>query len=466
MTDFPTQTAATGTTYGEAAPAQTAATGTTYGLAASLANADLCTHCGYCLPCCPTYRVNNDETRSPRGRVSILLALRDQNMDPVTALAALDHCLLCRACHTACPAGVLPARLILLAREAGPHKLPPWTSRLFHRLTVSHRLSNWAARLLQYYRRSGLQGWLRRRAWWCRVPLLGDLENMIPVTLGDPPAVGGVDFLAGGPAVALLCSCMGRIFYPGLALSAQHLLASLGYRVTVPQGFGCCGAPFLEGGDRKRFLQQARRTLDAFARHREVTAVVCDSTLCFMTARNYAQALEEDAAYRDLAREFTAKVAELSAFLVASGKMTPSLFGDPGLGRVAFHDHCQIRHTSGTVTVPREAWHVLQTSIAELPRPGSCCGAGGDYLLRHPETSQTIRQEKLADILASGADAVVAGNPGCLLHMEAGLRAAGSSVRALHVAELFWYARASKSVPLPDTREKRESGGNSSPGSR
>ncbi|MBF0177836.1 MAG: (Fe-S)-binding protein [Magnetococcales bacterium] len=409
---------------------------------ASLANADLCTHCGYCLPGCPTYRVDNDETRSPRGRISILLALRNKEIDPVVALAALDHCLLCRACHTGCPAGVHPAQLIALARAAGPHFPPLLTSRLFHLLVVNHRWSAKVAWLLQKYRRSGLQAWLRSKKWWYRQPFPGRLEGMIPALQEDPSPLAETDSLADGPSIALLCGCMGRIFYPGVALSAQRLLTSLGYRSTVPEGFGCCGAPFLERGDRARFLRQARRTLDAFAQHREVAAVVCDSTLCFMTVRSYAQALEDHAAYRDLAREFVAKVVEFSDFLDASGKMATAPLGDPGLGRLVFHDHCQIRHGLGTVAAPRRLLHFLPVSVCELPRFDGCCGAGGEYLLRHPETSRAIRADKLASIVASGADTVVAGNPGCLLHMEEGLRGIGSPVRACHIAELLWRARA------------------------
>ncbi|MBF0136257.1 MAG: (Fe-S)-binding protein [Magnetococcus sp. DMHC-1] len=412
----------------------------THRLVASLANADLCTHCGYCLPACPTYRVNNDETRSPRGRISILLAWRDGHVEPTAALATLDHCLLCQACHTACPAGVLPARLIVLARETGPHTPPPWSSRLFHRITVNPRLAVLVSRLLQRYRRSGLQGWLRRQRWWRHLPFLPALEGLIPVTLGNPPDMDGVNLLNTGPAVALLCGCMGRIFYPGISVSAQRLLTFLGYRVTVPHGLGCCGAPFRESGDRVRFLRQARRTLDLFARYREVSAVVCDSTICFLTARSYAQALADDPAYRDLALEFVAKVVEFSTFLDVAGKIHPSLLTDPGLGRLVFHDHCQVRHGLGTFFASRNLLALLPVPMVELSRADRCCGAGGDYLLRHPETSQAIRADKLADIVASGAETVVAGNPGCLMHMEAGLQATGSRVRTIHIAELFWRA--------------------------
>src|SRR5438552_4839167 len=83
-----------------------------------LALADRCVQCGLCLPHCPTYRLDATETESPRGRIAYAKALATGVLAP-TELGDLhlDHCLGCRRCEGACPAGVEYGSLLVAARE-------------------------------------------------------------------------------------------------------------------------------------------------------------------------------------------------------------------------------------------------------------------------------------------------------------------------------------------------------------
>lgn len=69
---------------------------------------DPCTHCGFCLPACPTYATSGDELASPRGRIVLLRALADGELDATdpALLRHLGSCTLCEACEPACPSGV------------------------------------------------------------------------------------------------------------------------------------------------------------------------------------------------------------------------------------------------------------------------------------------------------------------------------------------------------------------------
>lgn len=412
------------------------------------ANADLCTQCGYCLPVCPTYRVENSELHAPRGRVSVILAWQAGTIEAVEAAAALDHCLVCRACHTACPAGVRPAKLALTLRGLVVPK-PTLLIRLLHRMTSSHRLTAWLAALLARYQRSGLRRGLRGMGLLRLVPAVAWMEALIPshrpdLPVPDFPAPSGLSDL---PRIGLLGGCMARLFYPAVAPSAARLLAQWGGEVALLDAFGCCGAPFRESGDRKNFLRQARRTLDAFRAVGPMEAVVCDSTVCAVTGHSYARALADEAGYREIAQEFSSKVQTLSQFLASRRRPLTPAPRDPGFGGLTYHDHCQARYGLGMMEEPR--WLLTTLPIVYHERPScdtlsadGCCGAGGDYQLRHPKRSQAIRTEKLAAIFASGADTVVGENPGCLLHIAAGLEQSGSAIRVCHLAELLWAAHS------------------------
>lgn len=414
---------------------------------AKFRNGDLCTHCGYCLPHCPTYRVENNEYQSPRGRVSIILAARAGTVGLDEAVEAVSHCLVCRACHAACPAGVRPGKLVLMTRGLAPQP-EGVAGRLFHGVTDRPVATGVLAGLLDLYVRSGMQAAVRGSRLLGLVPPVKRLESLTPAhrfRQRKTPADAAPERADGRQKrIGLLCGCMARLFFPQVGGSAVQLLESLGCRVVVPGGFGCCGAPYREQGQREGFLNQARRVLDAFARQGTVDVVVCDSSVCAITARSYAKSLARDEHYKELAADFSAKVMDLGVFLARELDDPAAFFGDPGLGRITFHDHCQARHGLGTLEEPRRLLNALPGGMTELPRNGQCCGAGGSYMLQFPQRSRMIRQDKLQAVAESEADTVIGMNPGCLLNIQAGLADQGSVVQVRHLAEVLWLARQAR----------------------
>ncbi|MBF0627548.1 MAG: (Fe-S)-binding protein [Magnetococcales bacterium] len=422
------------------------------------ANATLCTHCGYCLPVCPTYRSDNDETHSPRGRVSIILALRAGDLTEDEASRTLASCLLCRACHAACPAGVKPAKLVSHLR--GHHPLAPLPlARWFHRITNSHARTARAARWLNRYQTSGLQRLIRRSRLLRLFPMLHRLESLLPEARPNDPIPPFPSAPTTPPTrrVALLCGCMARLFHPRTAPATANLLALAGCEVVIPQGFGCCGAPFRETGDRDAFLKQARATLTAFAQFSStVDAVLCDSAICAVTVQGYARTLANDPQLAQPAKALAAKVIDLASFF--QPLLTPDKirFHATTIRTIGYHDHCQTRFGLNIIDPSRKLLDALPVERRELMPTGSngaCCGAGGEYLLRHPHRAQQIRAEKLATIRESGVACVAASNPGCILHLEAGLRETGSKTQVRHLSEILWTACCHQPDETRSTRE-------------
>lgn len=405
------------------------------------AQAGQCTHCGYCLPQCPTYQATLDERESPRGRLSMILAINRGEITPADAEAYLNHCLLCRACHTACPVGVHPGKIFMRSRTLAPAP-PPRTGRLLHAVTDSRRLTALAAGLLNLYRRSGLRALTHRLRLLAPFGALETLERMLPdhaprtpkPLKGRPPT---------GPRVLLFTGCMGRLASPHLGPMAQRVLTQLGARTTLLTDYGCCGAPHRDHGFQARFKTLAREVLAAIDAQGEVDAVVCDSSACALALANYARSMGKDPRWGTLAKELSPKVWEFSAFVAERLPFEQARWGDPGLGSIAYHDHCQARHALGVSEAPRRLLAALGVEMRPIVKEG-CCGAGGDFMLRHPDLSEAVRRARLEALRDSDADVVVSGNPGCLMNIGGGLKTRHEPVEARHIVEILHAAIESK----------------------
>jgi len=404
-----------------------------------LDNALSCTHCGFCLPVCPTYRAENKEIQSPRGRVSAILAFRNGTLTAEEMSRSLSYCLVCRACHNACPAGVRVGKLVVMARTYAA-VVKPWPVRVFHGITDHAVLSRWASRLLRWYQRSRLRKVVRGGGLGVSHPVVQRLDTLIPDAQPPLAKVWVSPSGEGKPLrAALLCGCMARMFYPHVADSVISLLSRLNVSLDLVQGFGCCGAPHRESGDREAFLRQAKKVLDGFSPVAGVVdVVVCDTAVCRITVSSYARALVNDPHYGPLAAKLSEKIVDFSELVFTRWSDRDSFFIQDTTQRIAFIDHCQTRHGYGITDHSRRLLAAISGRSIELPRSDQCCGAGGALMLSHRDHSERIRADKLKAIAESGVQVVVGTNAGCLLNVAAGLKGLHSSVQVVHLGEILW----------------------------
>jgi glycolate oxidase iron-sulfur subunit len=404
-----------------------------------------CVHCGFCLPTCPTYVLWGEEMDSPRGRI-YLMKLGSEGAIPLnqTFVGHFDRCLGCMACLTACPSGVQYDKLIEATRsqiERNYRRSLP--DGLFRRLIFA--LFPHPARLrllagpLWLYRRSGLRALARRLGVLRALPeRLRAMEALAPdFTLRAAHQRFPAVIPAQGERrrrVGLVLGCVQRVFFGDVNAATARVLAAEGCEVVVPPEQGCCGALMVHAGQEADALAYARRTIEAFERA-DVDTIVINAAGCGSTLKEYGHLLRDDPAYAERAQAFAAKCKDISEILA---ELEPRATRQPLPAKVAYHDACHLQHAQGVRAEPRAVLRGIPgLEIVEIAEPAICCGSAGIYNLVEPGPAQELGDRKVANLLATGAQAVVSSNPGCLLQILSGLERAGRPLPALHMIELL-----------------------------
>ncbi len=396
-----------------------------------------CVRCGLCLQSCPTYLETGLETESPRGRLYLMRALADDviAMTP-NAAGHLDQCLQCRNCEAVCPSGVPFGRIMEQTRaqvlESRDAPLSWRLRALFLREVIAKpaRMRVFAG-ALRFARESGLQSLAER------LPVVGPRVALAPRIAGRPFTATGVLASPAGIAkarVALLTGCIMPYAYGRVHRATVRVLAQNGCEVSAPAAKVCCGALHAHNGDAPTARRLARANIDAFLAERP-DAIVVNSAGCGAAMKEYAELLADDPAYQDKAREFSARVRDISELLADLPFERPS---GSVHAIVTYQDSCHLAHAQRITRAPRLILESISgLRFAELAHPDRCCGAAGVYSLTQPEMSLDLLDNKLDDIAGTGADVIATSNPGCMAQLEAGFRRRGLATRVVHVVELL-----------------------------
>ncbi|TVY09218.1 (Fe-S)-binding protein [Paenibacillus cremeus] len=412
-----------------------------------------CVHCGMCLESCPTYQQTGLEAHSPRGRVYLIKSVAEGKLQLNDFFAApVNACLDCRACETACPSGVQVGALVEEARgqlykETPPSGFSGVLNKFFLRGLFPHASRmRMMSGLTRFYQRSGVR-YVARRAGLLRVlPVhLQEMEKALP-DLKTKPVLGRVETVLApiGPKrarVAVLTGCVMDAVFADINEATINVLRHNGCEVWIPQDQSCCGALHVHAGDRDMAKQLAKRNIDAFLSE-EIDAVIINAAGCGSTLKEYGELLKSDPQYADKAHLFADKTVDVSSFLDQLGLIPPK--GEVDL-TITYHDACHLAHAQGVRAEPRRLLaSVPGLKMVALPDSDRCCGSAGVYNITHPEMAGELLDRKMNDV-PSGCDAVVMGNPGCMMQFMVGVVRHDRSEQILHTIQVLdWAYRGMK----------------------
>jgi glycolate oxidase iron-sulfur subunit len=403
-----------------------------------------CIHCGLCLNQCPTYRLWGLEADSPRGRIRQMV-LVDEGRLPLgeSFVRHIDQCLDCRACETACPAGVEYGKLVEGARaQIEQNYRRPLRSRIARSLVYRHLLPYprriaAVARLARFYQDSGLKT-VARSSGLLRLFGLADREKLMP-PVEDEFFFSrlGQTFAARGQRrarVALFAGCISQVSFAALHKATIRVLTANGCEVVVPDGQLCCGALAAHAGVRDIARQLARANLDVFLRD-DFDAVITNAAGCGSTLKEYDLLFTADDPAHKKAHEFREKMRDVTEFLDGLGLSAP--LRELRM-RVTYQDSCHLAHGQKIREAPRRLIRAVPgVELMEMRLSDNCCGSAGVYNVTQTKTSLELLAEKMLCARETGAETIVTANPGCLLQMRAGSEIHKTGQQVLHVMELL-----------------------------
>lgn len=422
-----------------------------------------CVHCGLCLDACPTYVETGDENDGPRGRIYLMRAVEEGRLDAASPVFArhIDRCLGCRACESACPAGVEYGQLLEAARADLFENAAPqgWLDRAL-RFTLAHvwthpRLLRALLTFARLTRDSGLVNVLLRsklpRLLSSRFEFaLALLDSSAPAKLHAPTSQPSSDTDA-PPARAslralLFKGCVTEGLFARVNRATVRVLAVNNCRAEAPRDQVCCGALHAHAGDLTGARALARRNIDAFADEGQDMPIITNAGGCGALLASYAHLLADDPKYAERARRFAARVRDVSQHLTSLGTIESGASVDDGFS-ATYDASCHLLHGQRAADEPLKLLAAIP-ALGFVPLAGSdrCCGGAGVYNLLQPELSARVLAEKLAHVRETGARTLATGNPGCHMQIAAGARLANMKLRVCHPIELLdeSYRRAGK----------------------
>ncbi len=236
--------------------------------------------------------------------------------------------------------------------------------------------------------------------------------------------------------ISLFITCLNDALFPQTGLATARLLRRLGHEVEFNEAQTCCGQMHFNTGYQREALGLIRKFVQDF---RNAEVIVAPSGSCVAFVRDLYPRAAEWAGDEVLRREVIAlgeRTYELSEFLVRVLGITD--VGAYYPHRVTYHPTCHAARLLRVGDAPLQLLRAVRgLTLVELPAAEQCCGFGGTFSVKNPETSTAMLADKVQNVMGTRAEICTAGDNSCLMHIGGGLSRLQSGVGAVHLAEIL-----------------------------
>jgi len=386
-----------------------------------------CIRCGVCQAHCPVFAVEKHEGTVARGKIRLVRELVEGKVELTPRLRNfMELCLGCGACTENCPPKVRGDKIVIAARtqfvedQGLPFifniglrwvlKNPGMTRGVFSSLGMARAAA--ANKLLpnKLKRLEEIIPPLPKETFWelykKRQPLKSDKK------------------------VGYFVGCMTNLVFPEVGLAVLDVLEKNGYEVIVPQAF-CCGIPHYISGDQAVARELAQKNMALF-KESGVEVILTDCGSCGGTLKDYQEWFDNAEA-----RAFSAKVRDVSEFLVNEVKVKPGT--KEIVVKVTYHDSCHLNRTMKVKAEPRTLLRSIKgLEFIEAQEADRCCGGAGTFSFKYYDISMKILNRKMNNMEDTGAEILAVGCPSCRIQLTHGVNKYGHNIKkVMHPVELL-----------------------------
>jgi len=389
-----------------------------------------CVHCGFCLQACPTYLETGLEAESPRGRIALMKAVNEGRLDMTPAVIGhWDMCLQCRACELACPSGVEYGKIMEATRtQVGQHTKRPIVERAARSIGYKTLLQSpvklrMTGTALKLYKKSGARTIARGTGLLKLLPgdaamadeYLPELSKKFFTAKGQVHPAKGVR----KAKVAMLAGCVMSLTHAETLEATVRVLTRNGLEVHLTSGQGCCGALNTHAGEPDSAIKMAKKNIDSFL-STDPDAIVSASAGCGAAMKDYEELFRDEGEYSERAKKVAALTRDIHELLVEYDFEPPTGVLDV---TVTYQDPCHLLNVQRITEAPRQILSSIPgLKLVELKEPAICCGSAGTYSITQRDMSARLGKRKARNVIATGAEIVATGNPGCAMQLDFALK--------------------------------------------
>ncbi len=404
-----------------------------------------CVRCGKCRSVCPVFAEIGNETTAPRGHVFMVQMLRDNQVSPDQKVYDhLSNCLMCETCTVNCPSGIDIHELNAAARSyVYSHNKSVAKDMIFDTMWTNPTLLKHAIRMMWAAQKSGVQTLGRQLGLTKLLP--GDLPQAEQILTEVPfrsarsqlptrnEAQGERKYLVG-----YFLGCATDLLFPDVALATVEVLTRNGCEVIIPAEMKCCGLPHLANGKMETAQQLAANNVKAFnAYNFDYIVTDCASCSSALAAKNMELILG-GTIHAAEAQEFSARVMDLSYFLINILDIQPPANEQAPRLKVTYHDPCHLANAQGITNEPREILRRTPgVELIEMKDANRCCGGSGTFSITHYDLSMQILDKKMNNALATEAELIATCCPSCMMQLRHGVNRSGQKIEVVHPVQLL-----------------------------